>query len=199
MSGCGCDIEVSDHEQRRILITLLAINMAMFFVEIVFGVLADSNALIADSLDMLADATVYTIALLAIGRSSELKTKAAHLSGKFQIVLGIVVLADAVRRFISGSEPESLLMMTIGGAALIANVICLLLISKQRRGEIHMRASWIFSKNDVIANIGVIIAGTLVMLLDTSLPDLITGIIIAVVVIRGGITILRDREEKVER
>jgi len=194
MAGCGCDIEASNREQSRVLIILLAINLAMFFIEIGFGILADSSALIADSLDMLADATVYGIGLYAVGRSHDLKLRAAHMSGRFQILLGLLVLGDALRRSILGSEPESLLIMAIGGVALVANTICLMLIAKHREGEVHMRASWIFSKNDVIANLGVIAAGVLVNISGSSLPDLLIGILIAAVVIRGGITILGNRE-----
>jgi len=196
MSGCGCDIEITDRQQSRVLITLLAINLAMFFIEAGFGLWADSSALIADSLDMLADATVYGIGLYAVGRSDDLKLRAAHMSGRFQILLGLLVLGDALRRFILGSEPEPILIMAIGGIALVANTVCLLLISTHRQGEVHMRASWIFSKNDVIANLGVIAAGLLVYTLGSSLPDLMIGIVIAAVVIRGGITILSDREVK---
>jgi len=192
MSDCGCNIEIKDGEESRILITLLAINAVMFFIEISLGILSDSTALIADSLDMLADATVYGIGLYAVGKEAFAKIKAAHISGIFQIILGISVFIDVIRRAVLGSEPESLLMISVGILALIANTICLRLISKHKDGEVHMRASWIFSKNDVIANIGIIIAGGLVYLLDSKYPDLIVGLAISIIVIRGGIHIVKD-------
>jgi len=192
MSGCGCEIEIKDKEQSRVLILLLAINGVMFVAEIIAGIVADSTALIADSLDMLADATVYAIGLYAVGRSLAAKAKAAHISGIFQVMLGLGVLFDIVRRFIVGSEPESLMMILVGCVALIANTICLRLIYKHREGEVHMRASWIFSKNDVIANLGVIIAGVLVAWLTSPWPDLIIGLIIATIVVRGGLHIIKD-------
>lgn len=192
MSGCGCEVEIKDKEQRWVLILLLAINGGMFVVEITAGLLADSTALIADSLDMLADATVYAIGLYAVGRSLVAKAKAAHISGVFQVILGLGVLFDIVRRFVVGSEPESMLMMVIGTVALIANTICLMLLYKHRQGEVHMRASWIFSKNDVIANLGVIGAGVLVAWLGSPWPDLVIGLIIALIVTRGGIHIIKD-------
>jgi Co/Zn/Cd efflux system component len=164
----------------------------MFIAEITLGILSESTALIADSLDMLADATVYGIALYAVGRSPLVKIKAAHLSGVFQVLLGILVFADVIRRLIYGSEPESLLMIFVGMVALVANVICLILISKHKEGEVHMRASWIFSKNDVIANLGIIISGGFVYLLDSRFPDLIIGMVISIIVIRGGIYIIKD-------
>lgn len=192
MSDRGCDIEVKDREEGRILVVLLCINAFMFFIEITLGILSESTALIADSLDMLVDATVYGIGLYAVGKAAIVKIKAAHLSGIFQVLLGLMVIADVVRRLIYGSEPESMLMIIVGIIALIANVICLVLISKHRDGDVHMRASWIFSKNDVIANLGIIIGGGLVYLLESRYPDLIIGVIISLIVIRGGICIIKD-------
>jgi len=192
MSGCGCEVEVKNREEMRVLIVLLGINAFMFFAEITLGILSESTALIADSLDMLADATVYGIALYAVGRSPLVKIHAAQISGIFQIILGAVVSVDVFRRLVLGSEPESFLMISVGIVALIANVVCLYLISKHRKGEVHMRASWIFSKNDVIANLGIIIGGLLVYMLGSRYPDLIIGLAISIVVIRGGIHIVKD-------
>jgi len=196
MSGCGCEIEIKNRNQSRVLILLLAINGVMFVAEIIAGIMADSTALIADSLDMLADATVYAIGLYAVGRSLLVKAKAAHLSGIFQIVLGLGVLFDIVRRTVIGSEPESMMMVIVGMVALVANTICLVLIYKHRQGEVHMRASWIFSKNDVIANLGVIAAGLLVAYTDSHWPDLIIGLLIATLVTRGGLHIIKDAKRE---
>ncbi len=192
MSGCGREIEIKERDQRRVLILLLAINGVMFVVEIIAGIIGDSTALIADSLDMLADATVYAIGLYAVGRSIAVKANAAHISGIFQVMLGLGVLFDIVRRTIVGSEPESLMMMVVGFVALIANGVCLMLIHKHRQDEVHMRASWLFSRNDVIANLGVIGGGVLVAWLGSSWPDLLIGVIIAIIVTRGGIQIIQE-------
>lgn len=192
MSGCSCEIEIKDKAQRGVLIWLLAINGVMFIAEIIAGIIGDSTALIADSLDMLADATVYAIGLYAVGRSLLVKAKAAHISGVFQIMLGLGVLFDIIRRTVVGSEPESMMMIVVGMVALIANTICLVLIYKHRQGEVHMRASWVFSKNDVIANLGVISGGLLVAYTGSSYPDLIIGLIIATIVIRSGLHIVKD-------
>lgn len=199
MPDCGCEIEVNNREQSRVLVALLAINGAMFLVEIVLGVLSESTALIADSLDMLADATVYAIGLYAVGRSPMTKIRAAHASGLLQMLLGAGVAVDVLRRLVLGSEPESFMMVFVGMAALVANVICLRLIAQHREGEVHMRASWIFSKNDVIANLGIIGAGVLVYLLESRYPDIIIGLMISAVVIRGGFHIMADtrRERQV--
>ncbi len=192
MSGCDCEVEINNKAQSRVLMILLGINAFMFLVEITLGILSESTALIADSLDMLADATVYAIGLYAVGRPLSAKIRAAHISGIFQIILGASVFVDVFRRFVWGSEPESLFMIAVGTAALVANVICLQLIAKHRDGEVHMRASWIFSKNDVIANLGIIIGGVLVYMLESRYPDLLIGLAISIIVIRGGIDIIKD-------
>jgi Co/Zn/Cd efflux system component len=202
MSDCDCSVESESKEQSRVLWLLLAINAAMFVAEIVTGIIAESTGLVADSLDMLADATVYAIGIYAVGRAASVKINAASISGIFQIVLALGVAAEIARRLIWGSEPEPLFMIGISFVALIANVVCLALISKHRDGEVHMRASWIFSKNDVIANSGVILAGILVHVLDSRFPDLVIGTVIVLIVLRGGFTIISDaryEREKVTR
>jgi Co/Zn/Cd efflux system component len=192
VAGCGCEVEIQDKSESRVLIALLLINGVMFVAELSIGWWAQSTALIADALDMLADAMVYCVGLYAVGKSLLVKAHAARISGSLQVLLGLLVLIDIVRRIIVGSEPVSTLMMSMGFIALIANITCLILIAKHREGEVHMRASWIFSKNDVIANLGVILAGGLVAWTGSRLPDLVIGLLVALIVIRGGILILQD-------
>ncbi len=192
MSCDDCRIEPKDESQRRVLLTLLAINGTMFVAEIIVGVLAQSSGVIADSLDMLADALVYGVGLYAIGRSALVKQRAAWWSEIFQLVLATSIVVDVVRRALIGSEPQSNLMMMIASVALVANAYCFWLLQKHREGEVHMHASWIFSRSDVIANAGVIAAGALVLWTDSRWPDLIVGSAIACVVIKGGFEILRE-------
>jgi len=199
MSDCDCSVESESKEQSRVLWLLLVINVTMFIVEIVTGIIAESTGLVADSLDMLADAAVYAIGIYAVGKADSIKINAASTSGIFQIILALGVAAEIARRLIWGSEPEPLFMIGISIVALIANVVCLALISKHREGEVHMRASWIFSKNDVIANSGVILAGVLVHVLHSRLPDLVIGTVIVLIVLRGGITIITDARNEREK
>lgn len=191
MSDCDCSFEARDAEQRRVLVWLLAINGTMFVVEAIVGLLAHSTGVTADSLDMLADALVYGSGLYAIGRTAVVKQRAAFWSGVFQIGLAVTILADVGRRAVNGSEPNWVLMMSMSAVALAANAYCLTLLSKHRDGEAHMRASWIFSRSDVIANAGVITAGGLVALTGSRWPDLIVGSVISLVVLHGGWEILR--------
>jgi len=170
---------------------LLAINAALFLIEFSVGWLAQSMGLIADSLDMLADAGVYGLALYAVGRSARYQLTAARLSGWLQVLLAVGAMSEVGRRFVFGSEPQPGLMMSISLLALAANVLCLLLLARHRNGGLHMKASWIFSTNDVLANVGVIIAGAMVAWTGSNYPDLVIGALIALLVLNGARRILR--------
>ncbi|MGC4404563.1 cation transporter [Methyloversatilis sp. MC4-4] len=183
----------TNRSEAGVLRTLLAINAAMFVFELASGLWAQSTGLIADALDMLADASVYGLSLYAVGRSAAGKLRVAHLSGWLQLLLAGGALAEVVRRAVSGSEPEPLWMSGAALLALAANVACLLLMARHRDGGAHMKASWIFSTNDVLANAGVIIAGGLVAATGTRWPDLFIGTAIALLVASGALRILKLR------
>lgn len=193
--GCGCGVETSGSIERKALWILLGINAAMFLGESLFGWLFDSMGLMADSIDMFADAWVYGISLYAVGKSKKLQADAATTAGVLQFLLALGVLVEVIYRFFTGSEPIGIGMMGVGFTALAANVFCLMLIAGHRGGGVHMRASWIFSKNDVIANIGVLISASLVWITDSNLPDLLIGAIISMIVLRGGIQILDEAKQ----
>ncbi len=193
LRDCGCGSEHAAQLEKRTLWLVLWINATMFLVEFSWGWRAGSSGLLADALDMLADAVVYALSLMAVGRSLRQQRRAAELSGWLQIALALLVLADAVRRFIGGVEPLSGTMM----GALIANVICLDLVRRHRDGGMHMRASVIFSTNDTVANVGVIVAGLLVAWSGSALPDLLIGAAISLLVLRGGERILHDARSAV--
>lgn len=178
--------------ERRTLVLLLLINASMFVVEMVTGWIGDSMGLIADALDMLADAFVYGVALWAVGTSARRKVRAAAASGVIQLALALWAGIEVLRRFFEGSDPMSSLMIGISMVALAANAACVWLLRKHRHGEIHMRASWIFSTTDVQVNVGVILAGLLVMATDSPLPDLVIGAMVCGLVVRGGLRILRE-------
>ncbi|WP_394560482.1 cation transporter [Aquipseudomonas alcaligenes] len=190
VSANSASEELTASKEASTLKILLGINGAMFVTEMTAGLIAQSAGLVADSLDMFADAAVYGLALYAVGRSVQLQVRAAHLAGFLQIVLALGVLGEVVRRFLYGSEPESMLMLGVGLVALVANVSCLLLIYGHREGGAHMKASWIFSANDVLANIGVIAAGALVAWTGSPYPDLVIGTVVGLFVLNGARRIL---------
>jgi cation diffusion facilitator family transporter len=179
--------------EAKVLWVLLGINFLMFGVEIIAGWLVGSAGLISDAADMFADAAVYGVALYAVGSTASYKLAASRLAGLLQLTLAIGALFETGRRIITGSSPEGIAMIGISLVALAANVACLLLISRHREGGVHMRASYIFSANDVLANLGVIIAGVLVGWTASPWPDWIIGFGIGLMVLRGAILILRLR------
>lgn len=179
--------------EARVLKWLLAINALMFVVEFGAGLLARSAGLIGDSLDMFADAAVYGLALYAVGRSLQLQLRAARVAGVLQMILALGVLLEVMRRALYGSDPVSLAMMLVALLALCANLTCLALLARHRGGGAHMRASWIFSANDVLINVGVIIAGALVAWTGSHYPDLIIGSLIGLLVLYGARRILALR------
>jgi Co/Zn/Cd efflux system component len=186
------EIDHKDHGERRVLWQVLAINLFFFVLEIVTGFIARSMGLVADSLDMLADAIVYGLALLAVGGSPLRKKRIAVAAGYFQLVLGLLGFAEVMRRFIGHEEaPGFQLMILISVFALAGNAICLNLLQKAGSREAHMQASMIFTSTDVLVNAGVIVAGVFVYLTGSKLPDLIVGTAVFVLVVWGARRILR--------
>lgn len=177
---------------------VLVINAVMFFVEGAAGILSASTALLADSLDMLADALVYSIGLYAIGRSLRWRAGAALANGTFETLLGLAIAVQAIFRISTGIVPEPVIMGVVGGLALIANLACFALLARYREGEINLRATWVCSRNDVIGNVGVLIAGGLVALTGSLWPDVIIGLLIAFLIVKaaGGIAIEAARQLK---
>lgn len=192
MSDCGCQHEATNPTERKVLLIALALNAAMAVIGGVAGWVSQSTGLLADALDMLSDATAYAIGLVAIGRSSRFKANAAYVSGLVLLLLGVGVLAEVARRIVSGSEPEGGWMVGVSLVSLAVNVTVLRLLSPLRSGGVHLRASWIFTRADVVANVGVVLSGALVALLETRYPDLIIGTLIGLYVIREAFEILAE-------
>ncbi len=187
------EIESSnDNIERKMLWWVLAINFSFFVIEILYGWVSKSMGLVADSLDMLADSIVYGMSLIAVGSTMLKKKKIAKVSGYFQILLALLGLVEVIRRFIGMEEiPVFQNMIVISIFALIANSVSLYLIQKVKSEEAHMKASAIFTSNDIIINLGVIIAGALVYFTQSKYPDLIIGFMIFLIVMRGALRILK--------
>ena len=162
--------------EKRVLIFAFVVNFLFFAVEIVAGFLSDSMGLIADSLDMLADAFVYGISLLAVGAVIARQKHVARLSGYFQLALALLGLLEIARRFF-GFEgvPDFRGMIVVSFLALLANAATFYVIGKAKGGGPHIAASRIFTSNDIIVNLLVIVSGCLVYWLDAGWPDLIAG------------------------
>lgn len=185
-------IASGNSNEKKLLWSVLLINFAFFIIEIITGFISGSMGLVADSLDMLADAIVYSLSIYAVGRAVSKKKNVAKISGYFQLILAVFGFIEVIRRF-SGLEglPDFQMMMMISFFALIGNASCLYLLQKSKSKEAHMQASMIFTSNDVIVNIGVIIAGTLVYFTHSKFPDLIIGTIVFGLVAKGAFRILK--------
>ncbi len=192
MSDCGCHHEAKGAGERRVLWIALALNAAMAVIGGFAGWIAQSTGLLADALDMLSDATAYAIGLIAIGRTARFKANAAWLSGGVLLVLGIGVLVEVGRRIANGAEPLSGWMIGTALLSLAVNVTVLRMLSPLKSGEVHLRATWLFTRADVVANLGVILAGMLVLWLGSPYPDFIIGALIGSYVIKEAVEILGD-------
>jgi Co/Zn/Cd efflux system component len=178
--------EKSTRVEKRVLIMVLLINFTLFFLELTTGFISKSMGLVADSLDMLADSIVYALSLYAVGHTISRKKKIAKLAGYFQFILAILGFLEVIRRFLGFEEmPIFQTMIIISIIALIGNILSLLILQKAKDSGVHMKASWIFTSNDVIVNLGVIIAGILVFYTSSNKPDLIIGSIVFLLVARG--------------
>jgi cation diffusion facilitator family transporter len=195
MTECSCHVEATNEAERRTLRIAFGLNAMMFVVGAIAGLIAQSMGLIADSLDMLADACAYGVALAAWARGANFKAFAAQLSGTLLLMLGLGVLLGVVWRLLMGSHPEGIWMMGIAFMSLLVNATVLRLIERFRHSEVHLRATWLFTRVDVIANLAVIVSGGLVRLLHSSVPDLAIGAAIALYVIKEAIGILREARE----
>lgn len=164
---------------RRALWTVVVLNGGYGLVEIVAGYFARSQALKADALDFLGDGAITLMGLLAVNWSLAWRAKAALAQGLFLAALGLGVLAATVWRFFVEGEPEAEMMGAFGGIALAVNVAAALVLIPHRTGDANVRAVWLFSRNDAIGNIAVVIAAGLVAWSGTPWPDLAVALIIA--------------------
>lgn len=179
-------------KERTVLITVLIINFSLFMVELITGFFSRSMGLVADSLDMLADSVVYGLSLYAVGHAVSRKKKIARISAYFQFILAIAGFAEVIRRFL-GFEKIPIFQTMIGVSiiALLGNAVCLIIMHKHKDKGAHLKASWIFTSNDVIVNLGVIMAGVLVYLTRSNKPDLIIGSMVFILVARGAYRIFK--------
>lgn len=198
MSGCGCEskvealVERQNGARRRTLWIVLGINAVMFVAELAAGLLAESQALIADSADNLGDTLVYAMSLFVVAKSIQWRAGAAFVKGLIQLAFGIAIVASIVNSLLGEPEPIGLVMMGVAAAALIGNLICFVLLMKHRSEDVNMRSVWLCSRNDVIGNIAVIISGGLVVLFNSPWPDLLVASLVAIVFLHTSYSVLRD-------
>ena len=177
---------------KRVLIIVLAINAAMFIAEFAAGMIANSTSLMADSVDMLGDALVYGLSIYALDKSDRWRAGAALMKGGIIAAFGIWVFTEVILKLVHGVVPIAGIMLAFGGLALVANLTCLALLYRYRSQDVNMSSTFECSRNDVIANVGVLVAAGGVYLFNSPWPDILIGAIIAIVFFRSAIRVLRQ-------
>ena len=191
MDGC-CEIRPVQARQRRVLRVVLWINLGMFLAELAAGIVAHSTALLADSVDMLGDAIVYGFSLYVVARAPLWQHRAALLKGFIMAGFGIGIAAEVASKLARGLTPEAGIMWAVALAALVANGSVLVLLWRHRADDINMRSAWLCSRNDVIANGGVLLAALGVARSGSAWPDILVGLAIAALFAASAAGVIRD-------
>jgi len=196
MASCceerGCEVTALRESHARVLWMVLGINALMFVVEGTAGLLAHSTSLLADALDMLGDALVYGFSLFVLARSVRWQAGAALAKGGFILAFGLAVLGEAAYKVFHPVMPGVETMGIVGTIALAANIVCFSLLYRHRADNLNMSSTWLCSRNDLIANVGVLVAAGAAYLLASRWPDIVVGCIIAVLFLRSAFSVLRD-------
>lgn len=180
------------NKQAKVLKVVLAINAFMFVVEFGGGIISKSSALLADSMDMLGDATVYAFSLYVLNKSQIWRARASLLKGVIMAAFGVGILFQLIIRILTESVPVAETMGLVGFMALFANLWCLYLLYSRRQDDINMKSTWLCSRNDIIANTGVLGASYLVAVTQSAWPDWIVGSIISFLFISSAYGVIQE-------
>ena len=196
--GCHADEERAERDPayRKALWMVASMNLGFGVAEIIGGFIANSQALKADALDFLGDGSITFIALLALAWTAPARARVALVQGIFLAALGLGVIGMALWRAVNAEPPEAELMGGIGAVALVINVAAALILSRFREGDANVRAVWLFSRNDALANVAVIVAAILVAWTSSAWPDLIVAGCIAILFIHSSTEIIRDARKE---
>lgn len=186
------DLDARIPEERRTLLKVFGVNLLQVVMAGGVGLAADSTGLLGAALDNLGDALVYLVSLYAVGRTVAAKSLAAYLSGGLLCVTGLALAAEVVRRTVVHAEPIGGPIIIMACVNVALNYLCLRLLRAHREHGIHLKASWIFTSNDMLVNAGLAASGIAVMLLGSAVPDLLIGIVVAGAVVRSGWTIVGE-------
>ena len=175
-----------------VLYAVFFINAGMFVVELVSGLVANSSSLIADSFDMFGDAFVYGLSLFVLTKNHKIQAKASVIKGIIMLLLGAFVVWEVLNKIANPTIPTAETISLIGILALIANIICFMLLTRHKGQNINLKSAWTCSRNDLFGNMGVIVAGVLVGFFSSMWPDIIIGVGIAALVIYFSISVIRE-------
>ncbi len=191
-SNKACAVERLRERQAAVLRFVLVVNAAMFGVEFISGVLAGSVALLADSLDMLGDALVYGFSLYVVARGPLWKARAAMAKAAVMGLFGAIVFAQLVYKLVYPQTPAFEAMGAVGALALAANCVCFASLWRHRAEDINMRSVWLCSRNDLIANVAVLLAAGAVWMTLSPWPDIFVGALICALFLRSAFLVGRE-------
>jgi cation diffusion facilitator family transporter len=196
MANCcedkGCEVAALRANHARVLWIVLAINAAMFLIEGAAGILAHSTSLLADALDMFGDALVYGFSLFVLARSARWQASAALIKGAFMLLFGLAVLGEAVHKVFNPVMPVAQTMGMVGSLALAANLVCFSLLYRHRDDNLNLSSTWLCSRNDLVANVGVMAAAACGFLLVSRWPDILVGGLIASLFLGSALGVLQQ-------
>lgn len=199
MSSCckpEADFDGASPQFRRALLWVIAINAAMFCIEMAAGVASGSQSLKADALDFAGDSATYALTLAVVGKPLAWRARAAILKGISLSLMGVGVLGLTAYHILIQEPPRAEIMGTVGFLALAANVTSVLILMRFREGDANVRSVWLCSRNDAIGNIGVIIAAAAVWATASRWPDLAVAALMAGLFIKSSVAILRQAMEE---
>ena len=203
MSDCchdkACEITALRSRHSRVLWIVLTINALMFLLEGAAGLVAHSTALLADALDMFGDALVYGFSLFVLARSLRWQAGAALAKGLFMAGFGVAVLIEAGIKVFMPVLPNVTTMGLVGGLALIANFGCFVLLYRHRDDNLNMSSTWQCSRNDLIANLGVLLAAGVSALLVSRWPDIVIGVLIAALFLHSAFGVIREAKHALDK
>ena len=191
----ACELTALRERHAGVLWVVLGINASMFLVELVAGLLGHSTSLLADSLDMLGDASAYGLSLFVLARSARWRAGAALVKGGFMLTFGLAVLGEAAWRIWHPSLPDAKTMGAVGAIAFAANLVCFALLYRYRGDDLNMRSTWLCTRNDVFANVAVLVAAGAGGLTASRWPDLVVGGGIALLFLSSALGVLAEAWE----
>jgi Co/Zn/Cd efflux system component len=187
----SCALDELQGRQSGTLKAVFGINAVMFVVVLAAGLYAASTALLADSLDNLGDALTYAVSLYAVRRSTKIKGRVAMFKGALILAAALFVVGQIGYKLLHPSVPVFEAMGLIGLLALAANGTCLALLWKHRDEDVNMSSVWECSRNDIAANIAILVAAALVWITGEGWPDIVVGTLLAILFLRSAARVFR--------
>ncbi len=193
MAGCcnsSCGLDAKNASQKSTLRIALAINLVMFIVIVIAALIGHSSSLLSDSLDNMGDAITYALSLYAVSRSTSLKAKIAVFKGGLIFLAACAVLVQVIYKLVSPVMPSSEIMGIFSFLGLVANLVCLFLLSRHRHDDVNMSSVWACSRNDIASNLSVFIGAWLVWLTSSGWPDIIIALCLIIFLVQSSIKVM---------